>query len=132
MHGHTNVKHKKKFVLLKERNDLDKRAEICESYFGQSIKSNILKFFMVLVLAKVFYTKRQYFNLSRNKTRLDTLFYRHAYGAKHHTGHRVQLNLLGETHTTRSVKYISTVLRYAVQLKTGDFHSGSHIKKKSY
>lgn len=46
--------------------------------------------------------------------------------------HRVQLNLLRETHTTQSVKYISFVLLYAVQFKTGDFHTGSHIKKKSY
>lgn len=57
--------------------------------------------------------------------------YRRAYCAIHHISHRVQLNLLCETHTTLSVKHISFVLRYAVQLKTGDFHSGNHIKKKS-
>jgi hypothetical protein len=58
-------------------------------------------------------------------------FYRRAYGAIHHIIHGVQLNLLCETDSTRSVKHISFVLRYAVQLKTGDFHSGSHIKKRN-
>ena len=60
---------------------------------------------------------------------LNIHFYHHAYGAKHHISHRVQLSLLRETHTTRSVKYISFVLRYAAQLQTGAFYSGSHIKK---
>jgi hypothetical protein len=92
----------------------------------------MLNVFMITVLTKVFSTTIKDFHLSRNETGLDMNFYRHAYGAMHHISHRAQLNLLRETYTMRSVKYISFILQYAVQLKTGDFHSGSHIKKKSY